>query len=392
MKENGKYRLLQCAFYAGHCITLSYVTYYLGTAGLSDRSIGILVAITCALGSFAQGVAGRVADCSFIFHWKRQLQLYSVLEILLSVFLLTNSSPEIRGLVFAFLILFSLMMMPMVNVAAFYYKNADKSVDFGIARGLGSLSYAVTAFIVGKATSWRGAVMIPYLNIAFSAALLFIVTSMPTVTAAQSETTKKNPADTSAALPRRSLLRTYPVFFITVIGIMLFVFFNNMVTIYMIRILENVGGDSGNLGVALAIAACAELPMLFLYSRLAKHVGAAKLIAISGFFFSLKGILLILAPNVQTIYAVQLLQSVSFGLLVAAKAHYADICMADGDKVTGQSIMSMTESMGSVLASLAGGLLMGSGGIMLLLWCATGAAIAGTLITGLSHCAKNSKI
>ena len=70
----------------------------------------------------------------------------------------------------------------------------------------------------------------------------------------------------------------------------------------------------------------------------------------------------------------------------------ADTCMAPEDKVTGQSVMTMTESLASVLASLTGGLVLGSRTTTVLLWCATGAAIVGTLITGLSHCAKNSKI
>ena len=78
MKENGKYRLLQSAYYAGQSLTLSYAAYYLGTAGFSDRTIGIIMAVTCALGSVFQGVVGRLADQSRIFHWKRQLQIYSI--------------------------------------------------------------------------------------------------------------------------------------------------------------------------------------------------------------------------------------------------------------------------------------------------------------------------
>ena len=229
--------------------------------------------------------------------------------------------------------------------------------------------------------------MILYLNILASVSLLAVTISMPCIARA-----KKPIAKNRETKPRKNMFRAYPEFFITATGAMLFVFFNNMVTIYMLRVMERVGGDSGSMGTALAIAACAELPMLFLYSRLARHVSASNLIVISGFFFSLKGILFIAAPSVHAVYAVQLLQSLSFGLLVAAKAHYADTCMTLEDKVTGQSVMTMTESLASVLASLTGGLLMGSGGIMLLLWCATGAAIAGTLITGLSHCTKNSKI
>ncbi len=381
LKENGKYRLLQCAYYASHCIALSYVTYYLGTAGLSDRSIGILVATACGLGSAAQGLAGRIADRNALFHWKRQLQLYALLEIFFSLLLFIPAGFSFSGLLFAFIIFFSLLMLPMVNAAAFCYKDREKPVDFGIARGLGSLSYAVTAFVVGKAAACWGVAMIPSLNILFSTALLLVATSMPFTPAPHLQ---DGGIKNITQLPQKSLFRTYPAFFFAVIGIMLFVFFNNIVTIYMIRILEHVGGDSSSLGTALAIAACAEVPMLFLYSRLARHISASRLIVISGIFFSLKGVLLISAPNVQAIYAVQLLQSVSFGLLAAAKAHYADECMAPEDKVTGQSVMSMTDSLGSVLASLAGGLLMGTGGIMLLLFCATASAAAGTLITGMT--------
>ena len=385
MKENGKYQLLQCAYYASHCVVLSYAIYYLAIAGLSDRTTGLLVALTCALSSLSQGAAGRLADRSTLFTWKRQLQIYAIIEIILSIILFIPAGSSVKGAIFALLILFSMLMMPMVNAAGFHYKDAEKKVDFGIARGLGSLSYAATAFIAGKLTVHWGASMSLHLNILASIFLLFVVTSMPYMARAQRTSTK-----TIDSKPRKSMLRTYPAFFITAIGAMLFVFFNNMVAIYMLRVMERVGGDSGSMGTALAIAACAELPMLFLYSRLARHVSAPKLIVISGFFFSLKGILLIASPSVHAIYAVQLLQSVSFGLLVAAKAHYADTCMAEEDKVTGQSVMTMTESMASVLASLTGGLLMGSGGITLLLWCATGAAIAGTLITGLaSH--ENSK-
>ena len=387
MKENSKYQLLQCAYYASHCVVFSYAIYYLTIAGLSDRTTGLLVAMACLLSSLSQGATGRLADRSALFSWKKQLQIYAIFEIILSLILFIPKSSSATGAIFALLILFSLLMMPMVNAAGFYYKDAEKKVDFGIARGLGSLSYAITAYIAGKLTVQWGPSMILFLNISASVFLLFVATSMPYTAKVQQPSTKSG--DT---MPQKNMLQAYPAFFITAIGAMLFVFFNNMVAIYMIRIMERAGGNSGSMGTALAIAACAELPMLFLYSRLAKHVSASKLIVISGFFFSLKGILFISAPSVHAIYAVQLLQSVSFGLLVAAKAHYADTCMTPENKVTGQSVMTMTESLASVLASLTGGLLMGSGGIMLLLWCATGAAIAGTLITGLTCCIKNSKI
>ena len=384
MRENGKYRLLQSAYYAGQSLTLSYAAYYLGTAGFSDRTIGIIMAVTCALGSVFQGVVGRIADRSRIFHWKRQLQIYSILEILFSLLLLVNSGKVLCGLFYALLTYHSLLMMPMVNAASFYYTNLGKPVDFGIARGLGSLSFAVTSFIVGKMTASWGSVMVPYLNIVVSLAMYVITTTMPFIPVSG----EKKADMPTARQPRKNLLRTYPVFFITVIGVTLLVFFNNVMSFYIIRLIEYKGGGSGDLGIALAIAATTELPVMFMYSRIARRISSARLIMISGFFFILRGILYIVAPNVQALFFVQLTQSVSFGLLAAAKSYYANNCMADEDKVTGQAVMTMTESIGSVIASLAGGLLIAGGGIMLVLWCITGAAVLGTLITGLTAMQK----
>lgn len=378
MKENGKYRLLQSAYYAGQCVTLSYAAYYLGTVGLSDRTIGILVGVTCALGSLFQGFAGRLADKSRFFNWKRQLQIYSILEVIFSLLLFIHSGAVLHGIFFALLIYHSLLMMPMVNAAGFYYTNLGKPVDFGIARGLGSLSFAITSYIAGAMTESWGSIMVPYLNIIISIAMLIIATLMPFAPQA----VKKEAVAEKNRHTRKNLLRAYPVFFITVIGVTLFVFFNNMVSIYLIRLIEYKGGGSGDFGIALAIAATAELPVLFLYSRIAKHISASRLIAISGLFFVLRGVLYIVAPNVQVLFAVQLTQSLSFGLLAAAKAHYADTSMAEEDKVTGQAVMAMTESSGSVIASLAGGFLMAGGGIMLLLYVAAGVVIVGTIITG----------
>ena len=81
------------------------------------------------------------------------------------------------------------------------------------------------------------------------------------------------------------------------------------------------------------------------------------------------------------IYLIQLLQSVSFGLMVAAKATYADECMAPGDKTTGQAFMTFTDAFGAVTGTLIGGILMNQGGVRLMLWAGSLISLAGTLIT-----------
>ena len=67
--------------------------------------------------------------------------------------------------------------------------------------------------------------------------------------------------------------------------------------------------------------------------------------------------------------------------MVAAKATYADECMASEDKTTGQALMSFTDAFGAVVGTVIGGVLMNQGGVRLMLLGGVLIAFAGTMIT-----------
>lgn len=69
-------------------------------------------------------------------------------------------------------------MMPMINAANFYYENRKIPMQFGIARGCGSLFYAVLSLILEKLTA-DGDISKVYAGLMVSAALLFILFIMP---------------------------------------------------------------------------------------------------------------------------------------------------------------------------------------------------------------------
>ena len=136
------------------------------------------------------------------------------------------------------------------------------------------------------------------------------------------------------------------------------------------------------MGVALAIAGAVELPVLFLYSRIEGRHGltSALLICIACVFFTVKGALFIAASGVLMIYFAQLLQSVSYGLVTAARATYANEAVAAEDATTGQAVMSMTESLSVVAGSFLGGALLTGGGVHHMLVAGTAMAAAGTIV------------
>lgn len=84
-----------------------------------------------------------------------------------------------QGILFGRFLLLISCMMSMINAANFYYENRKIPMQFGIARGCGSLFYAVLSLILGKLTADGDISKVVYAGLMVSAALLFILFIMP---------------------------------------------------------------------------------------------------------------------------------------------------------------------------------------------------------------------
>ena len=375
---NAKCRFLLGAFFSLNCVVLSYVTFFLLKRGFSEKVIGVLIAAACLLGGVLQPIAGRIADRSKKWYWKNQLTLYAAIELGLMLLLVFVKNKVLTGLLFGLAILFVLLMMPMVIAASFYYTARDAKVNFGVARGIGSLTFAVVSALIGKITAKLGFVTVPILGGVFCAVLLAAVFIMPKI---EGEVTQKKADKDPSSINRGAFFRKYPVFITIAVGMGLVLVLHNIVNTYFVNIVKNAGGGVDDLGTALAISAAAEIPVMMLYSRFCRktQLSSKTLIAAACCFFVARGVLYCFASSVTMVYMVSLLQSVTFGLLTAANANFAYETMEPEDATLGQSVMTMTNVFGSVMGSFLGGILIGAGGVSFMLWCGTGVALAGTL-------------
>ncbi|MBQ7069898.1 MAG: MFS transporter [Ruminococcus sp.] len=382
MKVTAKCSLLMAAYYSMTCVLLSYIAYYLGSVGISDLSISILIGLSCAAGGVLQIAAGRIADRDPRWNWKRIMLLIGTGEIILAVSRLLISYQGWQCFAYGLMIVFQLIMMPMVNLASFYYPAKGIPVNFGVARGIGSAAFALVSFLTGKLTEMSGSGSLLIITVVLSALFLAAVWIMPYDENNERSADKVQSTDHAPKTKLTYFVRKYSVFTSVTVGITLLFVYHNMVNSFFIRLVEAAGGNSKSLGIALAVAAIAELPVLFLYSRISGERSNASvwLLVIAGSFFVIRGVLYIAAASVTMIYFIQLLQSVSYGLAIAAKATYADESMAAEDKATGQALMTFTDAFGCVAGSVIGGVLLDIGGIGLVLKIGLLIAFIGTII------------
>ena len=148
----------------------------------------------------------------------------------------------------------------------------------------------------------------------------------------------------------------------------------------MIQIITNVGGTSADLGRLLAIAAITEIPVMFLFSIIVKHVKSSVLLIISGIFFALKAFGYFAAVNIALMTVAAVMQMGSFALYIPASVYYVNEVMEEQDKFKGQALMTGTNTLGGVIGSLLGGFLIDQAGVSVMNLAGLVMAVSGAVL------------
>ena len=367
MSINGKYRILQCCYWMMINVGFGYTTFCLGESGFGAGAIGALTAAYGLISAVLQPFLGRIADKSRRFGWKMLLLILAALCCVSLVALEFFQSGVMVAVLFGLVAVLINCMMPMINTACFYYQNKGEHIDFGVARGLGSGAYAVMAMILGALTVRLGTSAVPLAGVPVIAVLFLSVWFLPYEKRGSGETRAGSPAAADSGKRSSGFLRKYPAFCMMILGSAILLSVHNLNGTFAIQMLERVGGDSSNLGTALAIAAVLEVPVMFLFTRIVKKVPESTLLVVSAIGYIGKSVILMLADSVGMIYMAQLMQPFSYALYASANVYFTDRCMEEQDAATGQAFMSMTTPIGSVAGNLLGGWLIDQSGVPLML-------------------------
>lgn len=362
-----QYSLLQGAYWAAFCSIYAFSTVLLLEKDFTDAQIGIVVALGNILGVALQPVFAGIADSSRGISLQKLTAVLSGLTafLFLLVYLLPNLFFAIAA---CFLLTDTLLQViqPLVNSVSVYYVNRGVSVDFGISRGVGSLSYAAASSILGILVTTWGTDSIIFMGFLFLLLIVLVLLSLPLVQENASAPQKaKTSISPDASASKESIFRffaRYKRFTVALLAVTLLFTFHNMTNSYMIRIIQTLGGDSSSMGKALSIAAVCELPAMLCFSKLLKRFSSSQLLILSGICFALKAAAYLCVGNVFQFYLAQLLQMGAFALYIPASVYYVNETMEETDKFKGQAVMTGTNTLGGVIGSLLGGFLLDCAG------------------------------
>lgn len=370
-KLTALYSSVQGFYWMGYAVIMGFINLYLLESGFSSSTIGVLIAAACLLSALLQPVLAGRADRLGSHALKRILTAQSFLTCAGAMGLIfLPRNPVLTALLYALVIVCLQTALPMVNSLAVL---GSRKPSFGIARSGGSIAYAAASYMLGALAERFGSGVVPAAMAVAFTLLLGVVLFYPL------EDTKPVALETKVA-SGGSFLRRYPRFAAVLVGCILLFLSHVLLNTFFFQITVHIGGGSEEMGIAMALCAITEIPTMCLFGLLLKIMKCHSWFKLSGIFFFLKNLGTLLAWNIPSFYAVQLLQILAFAVITVSSVYYINSIMDSGDAVKGQAYYASTLTLANVIGSVLGGWLLDAMGVPALLAVGTVCAGIGAVI------------
>lgn len=378
-----KYSFIHGSYWMAFGATYNFVTVYLLAKNYSSSAIGIIMAITNILSAILQPVVASYADQGKKYTLKSLMMIFLSLSTSFSILLyFTKASNSINAFVYFLLLLSMLTVHPLLNGLGMKYIEKGYGINFGFSRSMGSLTYAVMSVVLGNLVDKNGPELLPlYYFVLFfitTAATVLFLRSFPYPNDETAEEPKNQRVKQSLSL--LEFTKMYSGFTLYLVGVIFIFICFNIINIYMIRIIESVGGSEKNMGTAFAIAAIVELPFMLTFSSLLRKFKIETLLIVSAWAFTAKVLLTFFAESLLVIYIAQGFQMFSYALFIPGSIYYVTTSLHKSHMLKGQAYTTSATTVGAVLGSLIGGYLLSFTTIRTMLAVGFIVSIIGTLL------------
>lgn len=347
------YVFLQSSYWLSACAVNGFASYYLAAKGFGEGQIGLILAAINILLLISQPFVAQFADQSVRIRIKHIMAASMGMAVFLAggMLLIPRGSLLFIPIYLLLLVLISMNGVLLTTLSSEHITRGTR-LNYGLARGIGSVSFASMSILTGILTKRSGP------NITMAAFMVIASIFIVAVLRFQSpEKTRIQQKDTPS-LNLTSFVKGHPRFMLTVFATFLMFLSNNMVSTYFFQIIERVGGDSTSFGKAVAVAAYIELLSMAVYPAIKRYLGShAQVMKLAAVAIFIKTLLILHAGSVGAIYRAQTLQFFGFGLYIPAQVYYVSSIISQHDQAKGQMFLGFSGTLAAVFSCLVGGYL-----------------------------------
>lgn len=384
-----QYSVVQALYWMTSCALAGYAAVYLQDRGLSNTLIGVTVGGAACLSMVIQPLAAQVVESISGLTVKKVIQaLIVMMAVMFGV--LTVIPVPVAGVVILYMGMNTLnyCMPPMLSAMGMEFINRGYYLNFGLSRGLGSISYAVCAAVLGIVIDRFFPGVLGYIYVVLAILLFLAVSAMKDLEA--EEPTFQQEIVEREKKPEESIWKTVcknKTFLCLMIGFCLANMNNAAIATYTVNIIKNLGGSDTVLGFANFVSAASEMPVMLLFGYFMKKGNCIRLLKVSVVFFLIKPLVLVFANALPLVILGLGLQGLSFGLFTPAAVYYVNSTLIPEQRVKGQAIFStITAGAATCGGNVLGGWLQDAFGLQTMLWVCAAMALVGVLfVIGLSE-------
>jgi MFS transporter, PPP family, 3-phenylpropionic acid transporter len=361
------------AFFGSIGAWFPYIAVYYASIGLRLDTIGRVVALQAAVSLASAPVWGAIADQ--LGELRRPLAVATIgTAIAATIVAFAHDEFLVLIGVTAFAVAGS-GIVPMLDSRTVDILGADRD-RYGRARAWGSVSFVVVSIAVGVVIQQFGpralfAIYVP--GILLTGLLGWTLLGGPS--SAGRRLVRVTRGEILALVGRRSLawfLAGSILFWTSLAG------FTTFFSIHLV----SLGAPAEVVGLAWALGALAEVPLMLTFHRIVARVGPERLLVVGVVAAAIRAAGFAVAPNLPLTLAVSPLGGIGYALFYVGTVTYVSRIAPPRLQATAQGIFSGAAfSVGTILGSALGGVLAGPFGLRgLFAACAAGAAISAVIV------------
>lgn len=333
-------------FYAAIGAFSPFVSLYYRDLGMTGLQLGVLMALPALWAALTGPVWGAVAD-SLAIH--RMLLRITLLVATVVALLATRPTHFV-----SLLILMSILAASLVPIAplmdSYAITEAERrGTSYGSLRVMGSIGYTVMVLVMGWVLGddvssrfliwYAGCLALAWLSI-FGLPRLVERRPRPLLDGLQ------------------AVGRSAPFLLLILVAYLLasgFAVISSFLSIHM----QELGASTDLIGVAFAVSAVSEFPVLFFSGWLLTRVRPSRVLLIAICAYLARFAILSVAPDAGWIIASQLMHGLSFGAFLIASVTLAHRLVGKENAATAQAVLgTMSIGFGSITGSLIAGALL----------------------------------
>lgn len=337
-------------------IIYGFGVYMLLERGFSSSLAGIVLGISNILTLLFQPIIANFLDHSKKFSIFDFSFIFALL-IFISyfVYLFVDNGNILIILVFGLTSTAFTLIEPLTNSISNVLKTKNIHVEFGTARACGSFAYGIICIIFGYLTNRFSYISVIIGGIIFSSILTIFCYLIDIKYRKLNVETIDIEEEKQVSFKDFIVNNKKYVFLcLALVG----VFYGYMADDnFVYLIVENVGGNSADMGIVLGIKAILEGVSMINFPRISKKVKLETLLTIAVVGFSLKAFCYYVATSTLLVYICQIMNMLTYALILPGIVEYINRYMSKEVAVRGNSLFTMSISSGIIISSFAAGVI-----------------------------------